>query len=109
MPQYLFDNLDNPVRARIDQNRAAVHDGVAIVPGAIFRRHVVIGDAVFRQHRADPDILVILIGRTVLLDDVAAEAGTIVHPQHPVDAPDHAANDAADHGTDRTGRSFAFP
>jgi hypothetical protein len=37
------------------------------------------------------------------------KAGPIVHAQHPVDAADHAANDTADNGADRTGGSFALP
>ncbi len=34
----LLDDLDDPVGAGVDQNRAAVHDRIAIIPGAIFRR-----------------------------------------------------------------------
>src|SRR5665647_3620244 len=59
----LLDDLDNPAAARFDQNRAAIHDRIAILPGgAVFRRHVVIGDAFLRQNRADADVLAILIG-----------------------------------------------
>src|SRR4051812_33299626 len=36
--QELLDNLDNATGARFDQNRTAVHDRVAIVPRAVFRR-----------------------------------------------------------------------
>jgi hypothetical protein len=104
----LLDDLDNAVGPRIDQNRTVVHDRVAIIPNAIFRRHIVIGDAFFGQNRADPDVLAILIGRAALLDDIAAKAGTLVHAQNPADATDHPANDAADDGADRTSSSFAF-
>ena len=53
-PLVLLDDLDNPVRARLDQDGTAVHDGVAIIVHPVFRRHVVIGDALLRQNRADP-------------------------------------------------------
>jgi hypothetical protein len=32
----LIDDLDNPMRARIDQNGAVVHNYEAIVPNAVF-------------------------------------------------------------------------
>src|ERR1700732_4804743 len=89
----LFDDVDNPVGARVDQNRTVVHHRVAIIPNAIFRRHVVIGDALLGQYGADPDILAILIGRGMLLDYITAKAGTLIDAQNPGDATDHAAND----------------
>jgi hypothetical protein len=104
----LLDDLDNAAGPRLDQNRAAVHDGVAIIPGAVFRRYVVIGDALLRQNRANSDVLAILIGRTTLLDDVTVKAGTLVDAQDAGDATDHAADDTADHGADRTGSPFAI-
>jgi hypothetical protein len=104
----LLDDLDNPVGARFDQNRAAVHDRVTIIPSAVFRRHVVIGDAVLRQNRANPDILAILIGRAALLDDITAKSRTFVDAENPGDSTDHAANDTADDGADRAGCSFAI-
>jgi hypothetical protein len=100
----LLDDLDNPVAARFDQNRAAVHDRVTIIPSAVFRRHVVIGDAVLRQNRANPDILAILIGRAALLDDITAKARTLIDAENPGDSTDHAADD----GADRAGCSFAI-
>jgi hypothetical protein len=105
----LLDDLDNPAGPRFDQNRAAVYNRVAIIPGAVFRRHVVIGDALFRQNRADADVLAILIGRASLLDNIIAKAGTLVDAEYASDATDHAANDTADDGADRTGCSFAIP
>jgi hypothetical protein len=105
----LLDDLDNPAGPRFDQNRAAVYNRVAIIPGAVFRRHVVIGDALFRQNRANADVLAILIGRASLLDNIIAKAGTLIDAENPGDATDHAANDTADDGADRTGCSFAIP
>jgi hypothetical protein len=105
----LLDDLDDAAGPRFDQNRAAVYNRVAIIPGAVFRRHVVIGDALFRQNRANADILAILIGRASLLDNIGAEAGTLIDAEHASDATDDAANDSADDGADRTGCSFAIP
>src|ERR1700738_2267372 len=104
----LIDDLDNPVGARVDQNRPVVHDRVAIIPGAIFRRHCVIGDALLRQYSADPDILAILIGRATLLDHILAKTGALIDAQNAGDATDHTANDTADDGADRAGRLFSF-
>ena len=105
----LFDDLDDPVGAGIDQNRAAVHDRVAIIPGAVFRRHVVIGDALFRQNCANPDVLTILIGRATLLDDITVKAWALVHAKNPVHAAHHPADHAADDRANWTRCSFAFP
>jgi hypothetical protein len=96
------------VGARFDQNRAAVHDRVAIIPSAVFRRHVIIGNARFRQDSADPDRLVIFIGGAALFDHIAVEAGTLVDTEYPGNATYHAANDAADNGADRSGGAFAI-
>src|SRR5947209_7674302 len=70
----LLDDLDHPVRAGIDQNRPVVHDRIAVLPRAIFRRHVVIGYALLGQDGADPDVLAIAVGWAVLLDHIAVEA-----------------------------------
>ena len=106
----LLDDLDDPVATRIDQHGAAVHDRVAIIPGgAVFRRHVIIGDACLGQNRAYPDILIILVRRIVPLFDIPVKAGPVVHAQNPVDAADHAANDATNDTADRAGGSFALP
>jgi hypothetical protein len=104
----LFEDFDDPVGARFDQNRTAVHDGVAIIPNAIFRRHVIIGDACFRQNRADPDRLVIFVGRPALLDHIAVKAGPLIDAEHPGNTTHHAADDTPDHGADRTGCAFAL-
>src|SRR5665213_1530076 len=105
----LLDDLDDAAGARLDQDRATVHDRVAIFTrGGVFRRHVVIGDALLGEHRANPNILAVLIGRAALLDDIAVEARAVIDAENAVDATDHPANDAADHGADRTGRPFAF-
>jgi hypothetical protein len=104
----LFDDLHNPVGARFDQDSAAVHHRVTIVPNAIFRRHIIIGDTFLRQNCANPDILAILIGRVTPLNDIIVEAGTLIDAQNAGYPADHTANDAADNGTDRTRGSFAF-
>src|SRR5436305_3054897 len=105
----LLDDFDNPVAARLDQDGTAVHHGVAVIARAIFGRHLVIGYAFFRQHRADADVLAVLVGWAPLLDDVAAKARTLLDAQHPGNPADHAANGAADDGAHGTGRALAFP
>ena len=45
----------------------------------------------------------------MLLDNIAVEPRPLVDAQHAVDAPNHAADDPADHGADRPGRAFAIP
>jgi hypothetical protein len=104
----LLDDLHNPVSPRFDQNRTAVHDCIAIIVGAIFRRHVVIGNARIRQNRANPDRLVVLIGGAALLDHVTVKARTLIDSQNSGYAAYDAANDTAHHGADRAGRSFAI-
>jgi hypothetical protein len=104
----LLDDLDDPMGARIDQNRTVVHDRVTIIAGAVFRRHLIIGDAFLRQDRANSDVLAILIGGATLLGDVTVKTGTLIDAQNPGDSTDHAANDAADNGTDRAGGSLAI-
>src|SRR6188768_1304691 len=99
----LLDDLDDPSAARLDQNRAAVDDRVAVIANAIFLRYVVIGDAFFRQDGADPQIFAVLIRRAALFDDVTAEARTLVDAEDAV----HAADDTTDDPADRTGGPFA--
>ena len=109
MPQsFLLDDLDNAAGARIDQNRAAVHNRITIIPSTIFRRYIVVVDALIRQHSANSDVLTILIGRAALLDDIIAKARTLIDAQNAGYATDHATNHTADDGADRTGRSFAI-
>jgi hypothetical protein len=43
----------------------------------------------------------------VLLDHIAVKAGTLIDAEHPGNATHYAADDTADHGTDRTGGAFA--
>ena len=104
----LFDDFDDPVGTRIDQNGTVVHDGVTIFADAIFRRHIVIGDALLGQNGADPNVLVIPIRRMMLFDRVAAKARALIDAKDSIDATDHAANNAADDGSDRAGSSFAI-
>ena len=92
----LFDDLDDPSAARLDQNRAAIDDRVAVVANTIFLRYVVVGDAFFRQDSADPQIFAVLIRRAPLFDDVSAETRTRVDAQDAV----HAADDTTDHAPD---------
>ena len=56
LPNPSFDDFDDPVRARINQNSAAINHCVAVVSSAIFRGHVVIGDAISGKVGADPHV-----------------------------------------------------
>jgi hypothetical protein len=104
----LLDDFDNPMGARLDQHRAAVDDRVTVFPSAIFRRHIIIGNAFLRQNCADPHILAILIGRAALFDHIVAKARTLIDAENAAYTTDHTANDAADDGTERPGSSFAL-
>jgi hypothetical protein len=68
----------------------------------ILRRHIVVGNAFFRQNGTHSQVFPILIRRTPLFDHIRAEAGALIDPE---DA-GYAANDPSDHatndGTDRT-------
>ena len=44
----LIDNFNDSVRARIDQDRTVVHDGVAILRDTVLSRHFIIGHAAGR-------------------------------------------------------------
>src|ERR1700737_1180529 len=109
LQSFLLDEFDNPAGTRFDQNCAAIYNRVPIFPGAAFRRHVVIGDAFFRQNRANSDVLAILIGRASLPDNISATAGTLTDAEGSSCPPAPGANDPADDGTDGTGCSFATP
>src|SRR6202171_3792167 len=69
----LLDHLNDAARARFDQHGLAVHHGVAIRRGAIGLRHVVIGDAGFRQHTAHDHTILNGVVRHPLAHDVFAE------------------------------------
>jgi hypothetical protein len=45
----------------------------------------------------------------VLLDHVAVETRPLIDAEHTGDAADHASDDTADHGADRSGGAFAVP
>ena len=90
----LFHHFDDATRTRVDQNRAVVDDGVAIIPHAVFLRYIVIRHAGFRQYGPNPNVLVVAIRRIVALGHVAAKARTFVHSEDAVDTSDYTAEDA---------------
>src|SRR4029079_2819408 len=104
----LLDDFDDPARARLDQHRSTVHDRIAIITHAVFRRHVVIGDAGFGKHRAYPQVVSVNIGRMALLDDVGAKAGTLVDPENTGHATDDTAHSASDNGANGTSGSVTI-
>src|ERR1700680_2137967 len=90
--QSLFDDLNDPMGAWVDQNSPVVDDGVTISRDAIFGRNFVILDAVRRENRAGSHGFPISVGWAVLMDDVIAKARTLVDAEQAVDA----ARDPAD-------------
>ncbi|KRE01063.1 hypothetical protein ASE61_19110 [Bosea sp. Root670] len=103
----LLDDLDNPARARLDQDRALIHDRVPILlPHAVLRRYAVIDHAALRKHGSDTQVFVVGIGRDALFDDIFPEAGCIVADDTARDrsanttdhSPDRAADNSAAHG-----------
>src|SRR3569832_1450661 len=104
----LFDDFHDAVRPGIDQDRAGIDDRIAIIADAILGGNFIVGHACFRQHRTDADVLAIVIGGVVTFGNIAVEARALVDAQHTGDAADHATDDAADNGSNRTGRPFAF-
>jgi hypothetical protein len=104
----LFDDFDDPVCPRIHQNGPIVHDGVAIFTGTVFLGNVVIGYAGFGQNSSDPQFLIVVIRRMVVLDDVASEARTLIDTQNATDAANHTTDNASDHSADRAGRALSF-
>src|SRR5580692_2974871 len=87
--EVLIDDFDDAMRAGIDKHRAAVDHGVAVVMGAVFRWHVVIGYAVAGQVCAHPQIAIIGVGWMVPFDNVAVEARPLIDTEHTVDAADN--------------------
>jgi hypothetical protein len=55
----LFDDFDDPVCARVDQDRAPINDRIAVVTNAVFWRHVVVGHPVSGKVRADSHIALV--------------------------------------------------
>jgi hypothetical protein len=104
----LLDHFDDAVGSRVDQNGATIHDGVSVLARAILRRHLVIGDTLFRQYRPNSYIFVVLIGWAPLFDDIRMEPRPLVDPKDACDAADDAADHATDNGTDRTCRPVAI-
>ena len=99
----LFDNLDDAPRARLDQHRTIVDDGVAISwRSAVFRRNVVVGYAAFRQHDADAKVIVIAIGRPPLANHVFAKARAIVGTEDAADSAGCRTDGAANDSTERS-------
>jgi hypothetical protein len=104
----LLDNLDDAACSRFNQNRAAIHYCVSMLAYTILRRHIVIGNALFRENRPNSQLVAILIRGASLFDDIGAEARTLIDPEHAGDPADDAADDAANNCSDRTSRPFTI-
>jgi hypothetical protein len=66
------------MRSRVNENRAVIHDRVAVIANAILSRHLVVGDAARRQDRSNADLLLVPMGRRALLNHVLAEARALI-------------------------------
>ena len=82
--------------------------GVAIAGHVIIGRHVVVGDAGFRQHGADAEFAFVAIRRHALLDDISAEARAILNAENAADGAGDRAERAANDGADRAGIVIAL-
>ena len=105
----LFNDLDDAPGSRLDENSTTIDDGVPILPHAILGRHFVVLNAGFRQHGANAYIFVIAVGWNMSLDNIGAEARTLVDTKDAGDATSDPANDTSDHSAYRAGCSFAVP
>lgn len=54
-----FDDFNDPVCPRIDQNSPSIDNRIAVVVSAVFRRHVVVSYTIPGQIRADPHIALV--------------------------------------------------
>ncbi len=64
LPNYaisrLLDDFDNAACTRVDQNRTIVHDRITVAGrDVVFRRHVVVANALFRENGADGNRLAV--------------------------------------------------
>jgi hypothetical protein len=89
--------------ARLNEHRAAVHDGIAIaVRGVVLGRNLIIADAFFRKDRANRDWLTISVRWDAFAHDVLAEARTLVNAKQPGNTAGYAADNTADNSADRS-------
>ena len=59
LPARSFNNLDDPMRPRINQDSPAINNRIAVVGSSVFLGHIVIGDALSREIRADPNVALV--------------------------------------------------
>jgi hypothetical protein len=56
-----LNDFDDAVCTRVDENRSAVDDRIAMITNPIFRRNVIVGYAIARKICAHPNVTVIRI------------------------------------------------
>jgi len=100
-PSVLFDDFNDAVRARIDKNRSAVDDGVAIIAHAIFLRNVIVGHANAGQICALPHVAVVRIGRVMPLDHIAMKTRPLIDPEYAIYPTDNTANGSPNDSANR--------
>jgi hypothetical protein len=57
----LLNNLDDTARSRFDQNCATIHHRVSMFAYTILRRHIVVGNAFFRQNCTNSQVFPIFV------------------------------------------------
>ncbi len=97
----LLDDLDDPSGPRLDQNRAVVHDGVAVPLDTILGWHLTIDDAALRQHGPNTNILAVAIRRHTLANHVRAKARTLVHAKQTGNAACDTSSNATENAANR--------
>jgi hypothetical protein len=78
----LLYHFDNSMCARVDQYGSVIDHRVAIIPGTIFLRHVIIRDPGLWQLGSHPYVAAVGIGRSVLIDDVGVKTRPLIDAQY---------------------------
>src|SRR3954447_19823170 len=74
----LLDYFNHAACARFNQHRRLVDDRVPVIAHAVFGRHVIVGDAGFRQHGSGAERLGISVGmRAMLANGIIAETRAV--------------------------------
>src|ERR1700742_756968 len=96
------------MRTRVDENRSAIDDRVAIIANTVFWRNVVVGYPIAGQVCADPYVTVVRVRWNMPLDDVAVKTRPLVDSEYAVHTADNAADGTTDNSTNRACCPFTF-
>lgn len=59
LPSPSFNDFDDAVRPRTNEDRSTIDDRIAVIGSSIFLGHVVVGHAVSRKVGADPHVALV--------------------------------------------------